>query len=201
MTTFVNNDVASGAVVYASDHNTQGALLGAVLNGGIDNANINSSAAIATSKLADDAGITAAKIATGAVTPSKLSLGAQTATVATSETTTSTSFTSLATTTDTVTVTIGSNGLALVTVSCSASHSLADSKCFMGFAVSGANTIAASDAKALESRLSTATATDRFSYTTLLTGLTAGSTTFAAKYHVAAGTGTFSNREISVVPL
>lgn len=54
MSTFVNNDVASGAIVYASDHNTQGALLAAVLNGGLDNANISASAAIAGSKLADD---------------------------------------------------------------------------------------------------------------------------------------------------
>jgi hypothetical protein len=51
---FVNNDVASGNIVYASDHNTQGALLAAVLNGGIDNANIASNAAISTSKLASD---------------------------------------------------------------------------------------------------------------------------------------------------
>lgn len=62
MTTFVNNDVAPGAVVFASDHNTQGALLAAVLNGGLDNGNINASAAIATSKLADDAGITPTKL-------------------------------------------------------------------------------------------------------------------------------------------
>lgn len=54
MSTFVNNDVSSGNVVYASDHNTQGALLAAVLNGGIDNSNIAAGAAIATSKLASD---------------------------------------------------------------------------------------------------------------------------------------------------
>lgn len=61
MSNFVNNDVASGAIVYASDHNTQGALIAAVLNGGLDNANLSASAAIAGSKLADDT-ITAAKI-------------------------------------------------------------------------------------------------------------------------------------------
>jgi hypothetical protein len=53
MSTFVNNDVSSGAIVYASDHNTQGSLIAAVLNGGIDNANITSGAAIDGSKLAD----------------------------------------------------------------------------------------------------------------------------------------------------
>jgi hypothetical protein len=67
MSTFVNNDVSSGAIVYAADHNTQGSLLAAVINGGIDNNNISSSAAIATSKLADDAGISYAKVTTGFV--------------------------------------------------------------------------------------------------------------------------------------
>lgn len=61
MTNFTNNDVASGAIVYASDHNTQGALLAAVLNGGIDNNNLSASAAIAGSKLADSA-ITKTKV-------------------------------------------------------------------------------------------------------------------------------------------
>ncbi len=41
-------------------------------NGNIDNANIKSAAAIATSKLADDAGITTAKIGTDAVTAAKI---------------------------------------------------------------------------------------------------------------------------------
>lgn len=53
MSTFVNNDVSSGEIIYASDHNTQGALVAAVLNGGIDNDNINASAAIDGSKLAN----------------------------------------------------------------------------------------------------------------------------------------------------
>lgn len=54
VTTFVNNDVSSGDTVFASDHNTQGALLAAVLNGGIDNNNISAGAGISTSKLASD---------------------------------------------------------------------------------------------------------------------------------------------------
>lgn len=52
MSTFVNNDVSSGATIFASDHNTQGALISAVLNGGVDDANISPTAAIAGSKLA-----------------------------------------------------------------------------------------------------------------------------------------------------
>lgn len=72
---YVNNDVASGATIFASDHNEQGSRVAAVLNGGIDNSNINAGAAIATSKLADDAGITTAKLNDGAVTPAKLQSG------------------------------------------------------------------------------------------------------------------------------
>lgn len=53
MTQFVNNDVQPGNTVFASDHNTQGALIAAVLNGGIDNDNIAPNAAISGSKLAD----------------------------------------------------------------------------------------------------------------------------------------------------
>lgn len=64
MTQFVNNDVSSGAIVYATDHNTQGSLLAAVLNGGLDNDNINASAAIAGSKLATS-GVTHTQVAAG----------------------------------------------------------------------------------------------------------------------------------------
>jgi len=60
MTAFVNNDVAPGNVVRASDHNTQGANLAAVLNGNIDATNI-ANGAVSTAKLADEA-VTAAKI-------------------------------------------------------------------------------------------------------------------------------------------
>lgn len=61
MSTFVNNDVNDGDIVEASDHNTQGALLAAVINGNIDNANISASAAIAGSKLADSS-VTSTKL-------------------------------------------------------------------------------------------------------------------------------------------
>ncbi len=84
MSLFVNNDVASGQTIYAADHNTQGSLIAAVLNGGLDNNNISSSAAIATSKLADDGGITYGKMAAGAVIQS---VTAQYSAVATGTTT------------------------------------------------------------------------------------------------------------------
>lgn len=61
MSTFVNNDVSSGAVVLASDHNTMGALIAAVVNGGLDNSNLASGAGLTADKIADDA-ITAPKV-------------------------------------------------------------------------------------------------------------------------------------------
>jgi hypothetical protein len=62
MTQFVNNDVASGNVIYASDHNEQGSRIAAAVNN------------IETAQLADSL-IATAKIADSAVTPAKLVAG------------------------------------------------------------------------------------------------------------------------------
>lgn len=61
MTQFVNNDVSSGAVIFAADHNTQGSLIANVLNGGIENENIKAGAAIQGSKLANSS-VTASQV-------------------------------------------------------------------------------------------------------------------------------------------
>ena len=63
------------------------------------------------------------------------------------------------------------------------------------------NTISADNARTLSMRNSTGAPDDQASYTDLLTGLSAGSTTFTLKYRVTAGTGTFTNRTIAVIPL
>lgn len=60
MTSFVNNDVASGNIIYAADHNEQGALLASVLNGNLDSTN-----------LADGA-ITKVKIGSSAIDSTKV---------------------------------------------------------------------------------------------------------------------------------
>jgi len=121
---------------------------------------------------------------------------AQTATVNTSETETNTSFDDMTTPGPAVTATIGSRGLALVTFSCEMSNSGGFN--VVSYAVSGANTIAASDDISV---VTSVTAAETYSRTVLLTGLTAGSTTFTMKYRVTAGTGTFLRRRIAVVPL
>src|SRR5947209_8007473 len=85
-------------------------------------------------------------IANGAILSTHLKLtGTQNASVTTGESTTSLTYTDLATTTDSVTVTIGSSGLALVFLYALLQNSQASSISYVAFAVSGANTIAASD--------------------------------------------------------
>lgn len=143
--------------------------------------------------------VTTAKINDSAVTPSKLATGAGTAKVATGETTTSTSYTDLTTTTDAVIVTIGDNGLALISISAYISNT-GTAETFVGVAVSGASTVSASDADALDLN-SVNTTNFRASSVFLMTGLNAGSTTFKMKYRTTANTATFKNRVISVVPL
>jgi hypothetical protein len=118
--------------------------------------------------------------------------------VATSETTASTSFVDLATSGPAATVTIGASGLAIVIVSAYIFNS-GGGETHMGYALSGANTVAA--ASETDSIVNTGTAANTYSFVKLLTGLTAGSTVFTAKYKVTSGTGTFRNRRISVIPL
>lgn len=145
--------------------------------------------------------IAASAIPNGAITPNRLATGAAVATVATSETTTSTTYADLTTTTDSVTVTIGANGLALIVLSARLLNNTLNAFSFVSFVASGANTIAASDTTALGLVSATANAFMVGSYAKILTGLTAGSTTFKMKYRVGSNTGTFQDRSISVLPL
>lgn len=126
--------------------------------------------------------------------------GATTNSVTTAQTTTSTSFTDLATSGPAVTITTGTK--ALVVVSGRLSNGSAGQWAFMGFAVSGATTTAAADASSLAFGQS-ATTVDSFSQSSqiYLVTLTAGSNTFTAKYRVTGGTGTFTNRNIIVIPI
>lgn len=125
--------------------------------------------------------------------------GNATASVATSETTTSTSYVDLTTTTDTVTVTVGNSGIVLVLLQANGT-STASNYSYIGFAMSGANTAAASDTMALVYSVWSSGIQTQAGAPFLVTGLTAGSTTFKMKYRVAGGTGTFLNRRISVIP-
>lgn len=185
--------ISDGSVASSSQVNTPLNTIVNAINGNLDSDNLAANA-VTTAKIAD-ANVTADKI--------NLGVGSQSNTSDTG-TTTSTSYTATLTsggTNPSVTVTIGANGNALVSISSRAGNSSADAQNFVTFVASGANTIAAGDMYALHIRNSTATATTRSSAVILLTGLTAGSTTFTMNYKVSAGTGSFSSRNISVVPL
>lgn len=145
----------------------------------------------------NDSAITTAKINDGAVTADKLATGAGADRVDTAQTTTSTSYTDLSTAGPAVTVTIGANGLALVILGALIDNSTSGFS-FISFVASGANTIAAADNNAA---LHYNTNDSTVSRVILLTGLSAGSTTFTAKYKVNSGTGTFTYRTLAVVPL
>ena len=127
--------------------------------------------------------------------------GATTAKVATSETTASTTYADLTTAGPAVTVTIGVNGKALVTVYADLSNNTANNLSWMGFAVSGASTVAAADEFAMFMQAYAVDSRDRKGTTFLVTGLAAGSTTFTAKYKAANGTLRAIDRKITVVPL
>lgn len=152
---------------------------------------------IKDSKLNTNNSVVTANYTNSSVTADKLSTGAAYNSIVTSQTTTSTSFTDLATVGPAVTVTIGVNGLAFISFGATISNSGANLTS-MSVAVSGASTVAAADIRSM-AHVGTAPETVMGGF--LLTGLTAGSNTITAKYSVAAGTGTFSNRHISVVPL
>lgn len=119
--------------------------------------------------------------------------------VATGESTASTSYTDLTTTTDSVTVTIGSSGKALVLMSVAISGS--GGAGWMAYALSGANTVAATDAKGI-SFWQPASHSEGRSGIFLETGLSPGETVFKAKYRAtnASYTQTFTNRRIAVIP-
>lgn len=120
--------------------------------------------------------------------------------VATSESTASTTYTDLATTTDSVTVEIGSNGAAFVFLSAYMGGSASTVGTYMSFAVSGANTVAASDANSL-SMQTPAGGIQGAGIMIPISGLTPGSTTFKAKYRTTANTSTFARRRITVCVL
>lgn len=121
------------------------------------------------------------------------------ATIATSQTTTTTgSFVDLTTPGPAVTVTTGT--ICLVALSCNLKNSLASTASTMAVAVSGASTVAADAARAVIYNPGNNSDSSQQTYLFPMTGLTAGSNTFTAKYAVNGGTGTFANRVIVVFP-
>ena len=118
-----------------------------------------------------------------------------TSTVAAVESTTSTSYVAL-TTAQAITTTVGASGVLLVVIT-SHSYNSGANDTFHSYALSGANTLAASDNY---SKITSFTTGSRASAVFLHTGLTPGSTTVTVQCRVTAGTGSFQNRQLSVIP-
>jgi hypothetical protein len=129
------------------------------------------------------------------VTPASGAPASDTNRVATSQSTSSFSYTDLATS-QSVTLTTGTKALVLITSGVEASGNSTGN---MSVAVSGASTVAANDQWCIREA---GDASRRFGGATLITGLTAGSNTFTAKFRLSNGTSfTFFNREITVVDM
>lgn len=98
-----------------------------------------------------------------------------------------------------VTVTTGTQALVMLNADCF--NTTASSTALMGFAISGASTVAASDSYAI-GQVSSGTATgNKVGATFYVSGLTAGSNVFTCQYKASANTGTFQDRHITVIPL
>lgn len=121
------------------------------------------------------------------------------ATVATSETTTSLSYADLATVGPQVTATTGTS--AMVFLKSGIDNNTVNVGTFMGFTISGATSLAASDSNAICIAGVTAATRLRIGGAFRVTGLIAGTNIFTAKYKVAsASTGTFVQRDLIVLP-
>lgn len=118
--------------------------------------------------------------------------------VSTFETTTSTSYTNLATTGPSVTVTTGA--FCVVMWSCQLQNNGALNLSAMSWEMSGANTRGALDVVSVHQSAVSANQVWRLGNVDVLSGQTPGSTTFTAKYKVSAGTGSFSDRFLCVIP-
>jgi hypothetical protein len=123
-----------------------------------------------------------------------------TAFVANNENTSSSTYTNLTTAGPAVTVTTGTKALVIITTEMQ--NGAASITGYMSVDISGATTLAASDAKAL--KLFTASNSNlqqTLTQAIIYTGLTAGSNTFTAKYRAAGSTAYYQNRYISVVDM
>lgn len=118
--------------------------------------------------------------------------------VSTAETTTSTSYTALTTPGPTVTVTTGTQ--AFVVVSARQANSTSTAETYSSFTIGAPTSLAASDNFAYFFQAPAVNGAGRASAALLVTGMTTGTQSFTMQYRVSAGTGTFSARQISVIP-
>jgi hypothetical protein len=174
----------------ATTINAKGDLLAGTGNDAFDRLGVGANDTILTADSTQATGLKWATASAGVPANS-------TAFVATQETTTSTSYTGLTTSLAT-TLTTGTR--ALVIISAEIEMGATSSRGYMSYAVSGATTIAASDAFSINMKIGANQTIDAHSYAYIVTGLTAGSNTFTTQYKSGQGDLIyFTNRRISVV--
>jgi hypothetical protein len=97
---------------------------------------------------------------------------------------------------------IATGSSAIVVLSAQQENGTGTGGAIMGYAVTGASSIAATNDKCLRHRSGTGGMQNRASTVVFETGLTPGNNTFTAKYTTpTAGTATFAGRELAVIPL
>lgn len=121
------------------------------------------------------------------------------ATVATNETTASTSYAALTTPGPTCSGVL-TGATAVVMITCFMQNNTAASWCAMSYDVSVATVLGASDSWAFRSSVTSASEHARATAVSTQTGLTSGSNTFRGLYKVNTGTGSFSERQMLVIP-
>lgn len=121
------------------------------------------------------------------------------AAVNTNQSTTSTTYADLATVGPSVTIDVPASGQVYLLISAGIESGVAGGACYMGVALSGANVAAAADTSIIH-QAAAAGYIAAAAAAVVLTGLTAGSTTFTAKYRVGSSTGNFRNRKLVAVP-
>jgi hypothetical protein len=131
-------------------------------------------------------------------TPASASPASATNYVATYEGVNSAGYTNLTTNGPVVTITTGTKALVTITTAIEVNSGRGG---YMGFAISGATTVAADFPFSFGLNSSSSTVNPQGSATFLVTGLTAGSNTFTAKYRTEGSTVYFHRRFISVVDM
>jgi hypothetical protein len=194
-TTWESVEGATGSGIAATIVDAKGDLIAATAADTVARLAIGTNGHVLT---ADSAESTGMKWAAASGTGAEFATAA--AAVTTGQTTGSTSYADLTTVGPSVTVTIGASGKAKVSVRCRISNSGNGNYGAVGVVISGASTVAAAT-WLIQTQYGTGGVGTELGATRLLTGLTAGSTTFKVQYLVDAGTGTFTNREIIVEPV
>lgn len=114
------------------------------------------------------------------------------------ETTVSTTYTNLTTIGPAVTATHG--GTIIIFFSATLSNNTVNGQSLVGYDSTGTYVSSASDASSIRFTSPTANAVMAASQVFVVPGTPAGTTTFTLKYRVTAGTGTFNDRRVQVLP-